>query len=478
MYSELNALWLYQRLPLAAQNLACWIDAVHKQRQRFGADFDEVLERLIESDTWSAADIEAFQSEQIATIVKHAYETVPHYSDVMRERRLVPADIRSREDLPKLPILTKDEVRRAPKRFISNSFRASDLTLSHTSGTTGHRLDFYRGQRGLVSQFAIWIRHRTRFGVTRDDWKGYFMATPIVPPDQVRPPYWRWQRPLRQLVVSVQQITPTKVPDIVSYLETQDLDYFCGRASVLHALSTMALEQGISLKRRIKGTFVGGEGLLTHQRRQIGEFTGQRVSDQYGFNEGCGNAAECPAFRLHEDFEFGAIEIVDDDRNGEPRRGEIICTGFTSPEFPFIRYQVGDIATLEYSEQGCTCGRNSRVIGQISGRNSDYIVTPEGRRIMQLEVCFADIRNTREIQVVQEEASRIVVRICPGPSFDSRDESEIRRAVSRWISPRLDVDIETVSEIERDAGGKFRPVRSLLSAGKATTVPSDSRARN
>jgi len=95
---------------------------------------------------------------------------------------------------------------------------------------------------------------------------------------------------------------------------------------------------------------------------------------------------------------------------------------------------------------------------------------------MQLEVFFAEIRNIREIQIVQTDPCQVIVRVCPAPAYGSRDENGIRLAVSRWISPKLDVEIEVVSAIERDAGGKFRPVLSRLSEGRVSSAPIDTSA--
>src|SRR5437879_253705 len=98
---------LYSRLPIPIQNLACCWYGWRESQIRFGRSFHQRLASLCQSEWWSANEIEAFQNAALRKLIHHAYEHVPYYRDLMCSLRLHPDDIRCRQDLPKLPILTK-----------------------------------------------------------------------------------------------------------------------------------------------------------------------------------------------------------------------------------------------------------------------------------------------------------------------------------------------------------------------------------
>jgi phenylacetate-CoA ligase len=468
MIGEFDLLWGYQHLPIPLQDLALWLDGKRKVNRRFNVRFERFLENLLASDHWSASEIEAYQAEKLRTLISRAYDTVPYYREIMKGLKLEPRDIRSREDLHKLPILTKEEVRKHTRRLISTDAKRWNLVRHHTSGSTGSRLVFFLGRDAIPFQNAVWRRHWMRFGIDPGTWHVNFMATPVVPPAQQKPPYWRWQRPLRQAVVNIQHLTSEKIHDIVAFLDDNEFEVYTGRASVVHVFSLTGEEAGLRLTRPPRATFVGSEGLFSHQRRDIERFTGSVVSTQYGFNECCGNASHCPELVLHEDFEFGIIELIDTSPAKEEGQvqGEVVCTGFSSPEFPFIRYKVGDVAVLENPSRKCACGRESRVLTNILGRNTDYIITPEGRRIFQFDTFLGEVPAIKEFQVVQEKPGEIVLRVVRRPEYSAREEMKIRKAVQRWVSPRLTAKFEYLPEIERNENEKFTPVKSLLSTSE------------
>lgn len=462
---------LYERLPVPLQNVACSWQGYRESRIRFGAEFRRRLALLTEAERWSRGEIEAYQDEQIRALVRHAFERVPYYREVMDALRLRPDDIRGRADLPKLPVTTKEAVRRHAPRMLATGVPPRRLIRRHTSGTTGKSLEFFSTPDSVAFQWAVWWRHRRRFGVEPGDLHANFTGKLVVPQGQDRPPFWRWNRPMAQALLNMHHMTPRNAAAVMRFLGSRDFVYYSGYPSVIHALAAAARAQGIDLERRPQWVFTGAENVLDYQRRDIEAFTGARISDQYGFSEGCGNASQCESFVYHEDFEFGYLEADGSDTGDGAQQANIVATGFACPQFPLIRYSVGDTAIWENSRFRCRCGRESRAIRGIEGRIDDYVVTPEGRRIMRFDYVFKDTTNVRECQVVQERLGAIVLRAVIRPGYGARDEVFIRSEIARWISPLLEVRFEYVDEIERGANGKFRAVKSLLTRSVAGVAP-------
>lgn len=463
MKSRLNIESIYPKLPIFLQNVACSCYGMKESRLRFGKLFHQKIEELMESEKRSSGAIEAYQNEKLQELIRHAYESVPYYRDLMRSLKLTPGDIRSREDLVKLPILTKEDVRSNFNRLISEKAKKRDLVFRHTSGTTGKSLHFYLGRAAVAFQWAVWWRHRKRFGLELDSWHANFTGKLVVPPEQDRPPYWRWNWPMHQAVINMHHVTPSKISDIISFLNEHNFEFYSGYPSIIHTLALTAKEAGLIPENPPRVIDTGAENMLDYQRKDIQDFTGSILTDQYGFTEGCGNASQCPECVYHEDFEFGIIECVDPQPVEDGRvKGRIVCTGFASPEFPFIRYDVGDIGVWEDPDRKCECGRESRVLVKIEGRIDDYVITPEGRRIMRFDYIFKDTENVKESQIVQEKLGEIKIRLVRRSTYSARDERYITQEIHRWISPRLKIVFEYVDEIERESSGKFRAVKSLI----------------
>ena len=122
----------------------------------------------METEKWSASEIEAYQNEKLRKLIEQAYENVLYYRELMDGLNLRPSDIQTIKDLPKLPTLRKQDIRNNPDKFVSRKTEKKKLMFRHTSGTTGTGLHFYVNRETNTLQYAIWWRHRNRFGMTND----------------------------------------------------------------------------------------------------------------------------------------------------------------------------------------------------------------------------------------------------------------------------------------------------------------------
>lgn len=454
---------MYARLPVPLQNAVCGFEGWRLQRQRYGGEFEQILASLLKSEWWSESEISEFRDEQVRQLIQHAYENVPYYRSLMMRMKLAPHDIRGQGDLPKLPVTSKEDLRNHMHEFISQTANKRRLIKRHTSGTTGKALEFYSNPKSIAFQWAVWWRHRNRFGLKLSDLHTNFTGKQVVPLRQRKAPFWRWNRPLNQALINMQHVTRSKIRNIVRFLDCHPFKFYSGYPSIIHTLAIYAREEGIKLENSPAVVTTGAETLLVTHRKEIQDFTRATVTDQYGFSEGAGNASECNFGVYHEDTEFGALEYLDPVNLGNGQvRARIICTGFANPDFPLIRYDVGDLAVFRDQPSPCSCGRQSRQLLRIEGRTEDFVITPEGRRIMRFDYVFKGATNVREAQVVQTEPSTILIRIVRRENYSMRDENQIRDEVKNWISPQLNVVFQYVTEIERESSGKFRAVKSLL----------------
>lgn len=461
----------YDALPVFAQNWVCDAYGIKMRRQRFNRAFEEKLDALMETDRWSAAAIAEFQDASVRGMIAHAYEHVPFYRERWQAAGIHPRDIGGVADLPRLPVTTKDDVRRHGARMRADNVGRGDVIEMHTSGTTGTALAFDVDRSAIPFRWAVWWRHRVRFGVRPGEWHVNFTGKLVVPARATQPPYWRRSRPLRQYLVNMQHLTADKIRSLAPDLDAFGTRFFSGYPSIVHVYCRLVAEAGLTLRHPPAFVFTGAENILDAQRRDIERVTGAVLTDQYGFTEGCGNASQCEHFDYHEDFEYGVLECGDPQPLPDGgQQGRILATGFASRGFPLIRYDVGDIGTWAPADHRCACGRESRVLRRIEGRVDDYVVTPEGRRIMRFDYLFKETAGIREAQVVQERLDTIRVLAVMEPGADAARESErVREMTREWISPTLRVSFEVVPSLPRKPNGKLQAVVCALPRPAAET---------
>ena len=173
---------------------------------RAGPAFHRLLAELEESQWAPLAERQAAQDAELRAMVRHAYENVPHYRRSFDRHGVRPENIGGIDDLPKLPVLTKSEIRAAPDDFVARGGAGRLIATGWTTGTTGAPLAVQRTLRSIIFDKAILARQRHWAGVGLQDrnvavW-GTIWSNVIVPRAVRSPPYWRFNAADNQLLFS------------------------------------------------------------------------------------------------------------------------------------------------------------------------------------------------------------------------------------------------------------------------------------
>lgn len=449
----------YSRLPVWMQNIACTLTGIRMVRERYNVTFRRALAFLEESQFWPLERQEAYRDEQIRAVVRHAYDTVPYYREVMDARRLTPDDIRGFADLRKFPVLEKPTVRQRAADLQSRGWPRRRIVHGHTGGTTGTAVQFVTDMDTCAWQWAVWWRHRRRFGLDLNQSFIVFAGRPVVPLSQMQPPIWRRNLVMKQTYVSVHHLTRDNMRPLVDYLDTRRVGYYSGYPSALYLLATWLLDNGRRLQHPPRVTVTGAETVLPHQREAIEKALDTELADQYGASENCANISECAKHRYHVDMEFGAIEI--EPMPGMPTgTGAVLCTAFHNYAMPLIRYAIGDVATV--ADTPCECELQAPTIARIDGRIESYIVTPDGRQLGRLDFLYKDSMTIEEAQMIQDAPDHVLFRLVRGPGYTADDERLLLEDFRRYAGDVIRVDFEYVPEIRREPNGKFRQIISYV----------------
>lgn len=454
---------LYLKLPVFAQNWVCGLQGWRIQRARFGPDFRRLLAEAQERERWPEARVIAYRDQRLAAFVRHAVDTTRYYREMFDSLALTPDDIRTLDDVRKLPVLTKATVQARPDDFFSSAVPPQHVTIQHTSGTTGGGLRFAVSRDAASAQWAIWQRYRAWHGLALDTWMGYFGGRSVVPVSQSRPPYWRINRPGRQILFSGYHLSPATLGDYVDELRRRRPPWLHGYPSLLALLAGWLLQRGQTLGYPLRWVSTGAENLLAQQREVMTRAFGVAPIEHYGMAEAVANVSQCPRGRMHVDEDFAAVEFIPQEWGG----CSVVGTNFTNPAFPLVRYEVGDVVELD--DGACDCGRPGRLVKQVDGRREDYVILKNGARLGRMDHIFKDMMNVREAQIVQREPGRLTVRIVRNAGYRELDEATLRAEFFKRVGDQADVAFEYVEQIPRSRTGKLRLVVSEIQHGRVSS---------
>ncbi len=450
---------LYLALPIPLQHLACSVEGLRIQRSRYGGDYRRIEAEVRARDRWSRDRIETLRRERLRAFVDHAFRTVPYYRRLARERGFDPASVREVGDLAALPVLDKATVQREGAAMISEAVPRAERIIAHTSGSTGAGLRFATTLAATQEQWAVWWRYRGWHGIGHDMWCGYFGGRSVVPSAAVRPPFWRYNLPGKQILFSGYHMADRFLPDYVAELRRRKPRWLHGYPSLIALLAGYLLHTGGDLGYDLVAVTTGAENLLPQQAELIERGLGVRPRQHYGLAEAVANISECERGAMHVDDDFAVVEL-------DPG-GRILGTNLSNPATPLLRYDTNDVARLAPGAT-CGCGRAGRVVDGVDGRQEDYVILDNRARVGRMDHVFKDLVTIREAQIVQERLGAIVVRVVPGAGYDDAAERLLLEELHKRVGAGLAITIERTDRLERTATGKLRLVVSHLKEGQLT----------
>lgn len=451
---------VYNYSPIFFQNIMTSVYGYKLHRQRYGGNNRQYTRGLQRSEFETEEFLKELQKKELSKLVCHAYDTTEYYRNLFDKLGLKPNDVNTMEDLGKIPFLTKEEIRKDPRAFVSKSFKKRELFNLYTSGTTGTPLTVYSDFESRRKNYAFFNRVRSWRNIKLGDKRVTFGGRIIIPQRQKQLPYWRYDLSENNLLMSSYHMAPSNMAHYYKKtVEFQPIE-IRGYPSSIYNLALYIQENGLS-GIRPKAVFTTAETLFESIRNTIESALQCRITDTYGCTEMAFYVTQCEYGTYHAHPEYGIVETVDEKGcsvKGQP--GHLVCTSFVNYAMPLIRYRIGD--TVAWGDEKCPCGRQFPVVKEIVGRTDDLIVTPEGRRVGRLDPIFKGGLGIRESQIVQTSRDEIVVKIVKSETYSEEDIVFLSDQLKKRIGPSMRIKFEFLPRIERDENGKFRSVVSLV----------------
>ena len=326
-----------------------------------------------EIETMPVEEIKKLQSEKLVKQVKHVYENVPYYRNLMDKKGVTPDDIKGIEDLHKLPFLTKADLRDAyPYGLLAKPLKDC-VRIHSTSGTTGKRVIAFYTQNDIDLWEDCCARAIVAAGGTDEDIcqvaYGYGLFTGGS-----------------GLNGGSHKVGCLTLPMSSGVTERQIMFMNDLKATILCCTPSYAAYIGETLKEMgygpddipLKAGIFGAEPWTEEMRKNIEETLGIKAYDIYGLTEtsGPGVSFECSEQTgMHINEDHFLAEIIDPDTGEvlpEGSKGELVFTALDKEAFPLLRYRTRDICVL--SRKPCSCGRTLIKMAKPMGRSDDMLI--------------------------------------------------------------------------------------------------------
>jgi phenylacetate-coenzyme A ligase PaaK-like adenylate-forming protein len=411
-----------------------------------------LFEKLRRRVGWSMEQIEEYQRKKLRDLISYCWEYVPYYRSSWKGSIAGPHDIRSFEDLVRLPILTKAEVREHGDSLVSTAPWVRK-NPARTGGSTGSPVIFhmtdYDEQLAWAQMYLGW------------SWAGYRLGDPflVVGGESIgvglSDKRSRKDSVVNRWVTSGSNLNLDRARALAESPHFARVRMIYGYPNSIRELCEHFATLGVR-PPALQGVVCTAEVMRPEVRKRIAELLGvSRVLDQYGLNDGGLHACEGrEQDGLHLSFHRGILEILDDrDRQitALKQSGRAIATTLTNQAMPFVRYETGD-AVHWHSREPSPSGVSLPRIGPVEGRTGDVIYLPSGRSIPMpgLTLVMRWLDGLKSYQFIQTDASSVTVRLDRGADFKlghaevvaflrQRIAEDIRWSVA-WGAPELTVN--------------------------------------
>jgi phenylacetate-CoA ligase len=277
----------------------------------------------------------------------------------------------------------------------------------------------------------------------------------IKDPNDLKPPYWLRAAGGRRLVLSSTHLNAATIEHYARAIEKFKPDCLLGYPTSLEALCLLLRRAGRRL--HIPAVLCSSEVLHPRVWLAAQEVLGCRLLDYYGQAERVAFAyATTPGeYRFlpgyaHVEFKSMGVE-------GEHKLFEIIGTPLWNRSMALIRYRTGDLIRVP-AQWGAReleeLALGLRTFSGVLGRDSDILITPDGVKVTGISHFQRDVANIERIQVIQESATRVTILVVPAEGYGERDRERLMRNVREKLPMSMQVEIRSVTALERTARGK------------------------
>ena len=333
---------------------------------------DEVYIFNEERECMSREELKELQLRRLQKSVKYAYENVDFYRNLYDEHGVSPDDIKTLEDIQKLPFITKDDLRKTYPFKLQAAPKEDWKEVHSTSGTTGIPTVAAYTQKDLDIWAEVTARGLASCGVKENSIVNVAYGFGLFTGGHGA------QYGAQKIGALAVPMSSGNTKRQINFLKDLPADFLCCTPSFALYLAECMEKEGMDPKQLpLKGGVFGAEMWSEEIRQKLEDKLDISAQNIYGLTEviGPGVSTEChikEGMHIAEDHFYP--EIIDPETLEvlpEGEEGEIVFTSLTKTGMPVIRYRTKDLTSLNYEK--CKCGRTTVRMNRIKGRSDDML---------------------------------------------------------------------------------------------------------
>lgn len=398
-----------------------------------------------EIETAPREKILEIQNEKIVKQVRHVYENVKYYRDLMDAKGVTPDDIKGVDDIKKLPFISKADLRDAYPYGLLGTDLKDCVRIHSTSGTTGKRVVAFYTQHDIDLWEDCCARAIVAAGGTNEDvcqvCYGFGLFTGGA----------GLNGGSHKVGCLTLPMSSGNTERQIQFMMDLNSTIICCTPSYAAYIGETLAEKGYKPEdNKLKAGIFGAEPWTDEMRHEIEKSLGIKAYDIYGLTEtsGPGVAFECSeqtGMHINEDHFYA--EIIDPETGEvlpDGEKGELVFTSLDKEAFPLLRYRTRDICVL--SRKKCSCGRTHVKMCKPMGRSDDMLII-RGVNVFpsQIETVLLNEGYSSNYQIVVDRADNsdtldIYVELTPEQFSDKVGETQEReRALAAAMRTMLGI---------------------------------------
>jgi phenylacetate-CoA ligase len=416
------------------------------------------LQELRRNQWLKPIELQKIQQKKLGAVIKHAYDNVEFYHRRFRDAGVTPNDIKTVEDLSKIPVTTKSDIREAfrSRSILDKKVNLSKCHLGRTGGTSGEPLTIVYDEKAEDFEKAVAMRCFMEIGVgLLDKW-----AIITSPGRALEGKKWYQRLNIFSPVFLSVFDSPAHHLSVLGKVKPKVI----GGPSYSLLLLAKAVQENKADDIRPKVIYGTSEPLTDRVREFVNSTFGVEMFDLFGCVEVGRTAWECDEHEYyHIDVDAVVMEVVDgNEQVATGENGRILYTSLYNYAMPLIRYDVRDMCTL--TDDSCPCGRGLPLMKDIVGRTDDLIVAPDGRILPPgvWSITMRAIPGILQYRIVQETKRRFIVELIQDSDFSPKTVIQVENQLERIIGKNSEINVKLVDEIPKDKAGKLRSIISKV----------------
>lgn len=396
--------------------------------------------KIIKMRQWSKEEYDNWQNIKLQMLLNHAYNNTVYYNNLFNKINIEPRDIKSRDDLKVIPVLTKNIIRDNFYDIIPKNINMIHYKKSSTGGSTGDPLVYYQDNKSWsfcnANNIINWERTGYQYGKK-------FIAlgsTSLFVNKSSSLKHKIYYKLKNKIGLNGVNMSDEVCSDYVNLLQKEKINYIYGYASSIYLLAKYVLKKQEDVN--IHACFTTSEVLKDSFRKTIKSAFDCNIVDCYGANDGGISAFA----RKKGFFEVGYNCIVRQEEAYDNGIGPALLTDLFNYAMPLINYKIGDVIQIE-EKNNINYPYNGQIINKVMGRTSELLTLANGRTLTGpgFTVLFSAIP-VEYYCIEKVDKNSLVCWIMKLPNFTESHEQIILETIQKQAGTGINIEIKETNQ--------------------------------